>query len=208
MLATTTNYEYDDKGKLKRAIGNVSIETGSDNRPYSYGDDEDDYKGNQTFLVGVPINTNFNSLSWDDNWLERILENCDWYVNIKNERVYKPNANRDDLERESTEAITKLLAKVIKESFKKYWLTSADDYRQTLNKPLYHSNLRSELSQRIIFDSMTNEVLDTLNDHYPTVGSQWGKSLESLIKDGKTIISLQSFIKLVSKFKMLIKSNI
>ena len=192
VLATTTNYEYDDKGKLKRAIGNVSVETGSDNRPYSYGDDEDDYKGNQTFLVGVPINTNFNSLSWDDNWLERILENCDWYVNIKNERVYKPNANRDDLERESTEAITKLLAKVIKESFKKYWLTSADDYRQTLNKPLYHSNLRSELSQRIIFDSMTNEVLDTLNDHYPTVGSQWGKSLESLIKDGKTIISLQS----------------
>ena len=54
---------------------------------YAGSDDEDDYKGNQTFLVGVPINTNFNSLSWDDNWLERILENCDWYVNIKNERV-------------------------------------------------------------------------------------------------------------------------
>jgi len=197
-LALYKIYEYDDDGKLLEIEKHSRIGTGNSMRSW-----DDDNKTGQMFLVGVPIKaelsySSFNNAYDDDGVSSRdisnILDQTEWYINIKNERVYSPNANRDDLEREAETKIAKLVSKIICESIQEnYGLSSTDDYINSINKPFYDHTHSYELGiESILGEENGGNLLHTLNARFPTVGNTYGRTLDSLLQDGGRVISLQS----------------
>ncbi len=197
-LALYKIYDYDDDGKLLEIEKHSRIGTGNSMRSW-----DDENKTGQMFLVGVPIKaelsySSFNSAYDDDGVSSRdisnILDQMEWYINIKNERVYSPNANRDDLEREAETKIAKLVSKIICESIQEnYGLSSTDDYINSINKPFYDHRHSYELGiEGILGEENGGNLLHTLNARFPTVGNTYGRTLDSLLQDGGRVISLQS----------------
>ena len=196
-LALYKFYEYDDDGNETEVEKHSRVATGNHIRSW-----DDENKTGQIFLVGVPIKAELNEMQMYETQdayngggdISSLLDNMEWYVNIKNERVYSPNANRDDLERKASEKLSSLIGKTIRNSIRdKFSLSSTDDYRNSIHKPLYQDNLNYELqTQSILGDEHGGNLLTALNTRYPTVGNQYGKSLSSLLEAGGRVISLQS----------------
>lgn len=189
-LALYKLYEYDDNGKLDTNQEKHSrIATGNSQRSW---DNED--KTGKIFLVGVPIDAQLSWISSPTMMVENLLDNCEWYINIKNERAYSPNANRDDLERKAIEKLSSLISRVMCKNFKdNFSISSPDDYRNSIYKPIYQSNLDYELqTQSILGDEGGGNFLTALNSRYPTVGNTYGKTLSSILEAGNKVISLQS----------------
>lgn len=189
VLAMCKELEFDDDGKRtdiysdsKRMITGKSVR------------DWDDDTNQNVFLVGVPIeatvtNTPYGSKSIS---VQDTLDSMDWVINIKNERKYMPNANRDGLERKAEESVSVLIAKIIRDSFQKYNIKTASDYKNSINKTLYSQRMRYDTDVMYLVDDVTAGIVNTLNQHFPTPSNNYGSTLESLINKGSKIISLQS----------------
>ena len=186
VLGTYAESEFNNEGKLVRKDFNTRIATGSDVRDW-----DDEVKNGNIFLVGVPIDDNL-SWKWEDEKYQTVLNCMDWYINIKNERKYSPNANRDSLERKANEAIQQLVKDTLLESFSKYNIKSADDYKNSIYKPFYSDTVAYDIQHGSVLNTESMNILNTLTRHYPMVDNSYGKTLKQLLANERRIISLQS----------------
>ncbi len=186
VLGIVNEHEFDDNGKRTRKAYNTKIVTGSESRSW----DEED-KANKTFLVGVPIDDCL-SFGWQEEWARNYLNQMDWYINIKNERNYMPNANRDSLERKAQEKLSMVILNAIKDSFQQYNLEDSNAFKNSINKPLYSDNTAYNIDLNAVLDDTSNEILNTLREHFPVPDNNYGKTLKTLLSSGNRIIQLQS----------------
>ena len=137
----------------------------------------------ETFLLGTPIELNGNSHQFDG---------VEWALNIKNERDFMPEANRDSLSRTASEDIIERIEKRLVEEFTTYNITSVDDYNNSLTKQVYDKDLFWYTIGQKYLDEYTQGIISSLNKHYPMVGNNYGKKLSALLLEHRKIVCLRS----------------
>ena len=158
---------------------------------------------NKCFLLGTPIK--LNSSSWEDKYdVDRVFYNMGWVLNIKDERKYQPEANRDTLSRKASESIIEQVGKDFKELFQQFNLTSVDEYNNSLDKPIYNRQKFWSLVSTHV-DGYTSDIIDTLNRRYPMQDNSYGYRLSSLLETSDQIVALKS---LRSDLMTLLRSHI
>lgn len=140
-------------------------------------------RSNFAFLLGTPIELNGNSNHFDG---------VEWALNIKNERDFMPEANRDSLSRTASEDIIERIEKRLVEEFATYNITSIDDYNNSLTKQVYDKDLFWYTIGQKYLDEYTQGIISSLNKHYPMVGNNWGKKLSTLLLENRKIVCLRS----------------
>ena len=133
-------------------------------------------------LLGTPITA--DKLDWENRQNSNKIDECftGYVLNIKNERKYKPTADRDRMVAGAMQTIYKEIVDDLKEKFDWVILDDIDDFNSREDQTPY-TNAMWRMVGSIVDDPTTNSIVDTLNDHYTTAPSKhWTNLSDMLVK--------------------------
>ena len=114
---------------------------------------------------------------------------CDYVLNIKDERKYMPDANRDTLSRPATKKLITNVVEDIITLLDEYNVDSVKDYNSSLTPAIYSTN--ASYIHKLLSRS-TMSIIDMLDRRFPMTGNSYGSRIGDLISSGRKIIYLRS----------------
>ena len=128
-----------------------------------------------TTLVGTPIEADMPYKITDSV--------SGWFLNIKDERKYMPTADRDRMKDDSIDDIVEEIQAEMLKVYERFRLTSVEDYK---NKPLKERNMYEAQTwrriSRMFDDTITENIVHTLNQSYTTYPKKYMRSLLQIIE--------------------------
>ena len=145
---------------------------------------------NQITLLGTPVIADLST---------GIKECVSGYVlNIKDERKYKPTADRDRMTDDSIDDIEEEIKAELTEKYAFLKLVDVNDYRERLANDTgwyYDSSIWRDI-RYIVDDETTDTIVDTLATHYTNSEKTYQSLQQMMTKNpNKTIIALKSLRK-------------
>lgn len=149
---------------------------------------------NQTLLLGTPIKA--------DLGYEIPDAVSGYFLNIKDERKYKPTADRDRMTDESIEDILIEIEKELTKEYEAFKLEDIADYKERMKTPMgnvYSSNVWHDIN-KIVHDELTTDIVNVMNESYTSAPLKRYVSLQELFavkKGGKpqTVIAIKGLRK-------------
>ena len=169
------NYEF---------FGVIGIEKTSWDNAYACSMNEMDMP---LTLLGTPVIE--DELNWEDRRnKDKIARAFSGYVlNIKNERKYKPTADRDRMVAGAMQTIYKEIADDLKEKFEWVVLDDIEDFNSREDQTPYTNAMWNMISD-VVADPTTESIVSTLNSHYTTAPSKHWTSLSEMLTKRKDMM--------------------
>tara|TARA_R110002020_G_scaffold257831_5_gene471486 strand:- start:213 stop:2810 length:2598 start_codon:yes stop_codon:yes gene_type:complete len=162
-------YMYPD-GTTKSDVPSWLNSKLSSGESHNWRDEEEEI--GYLFLVGTPIKLH-EGVSWGYN---DVTVPLNFAINIKNERAFMPQGNRDGLERSSSERLVDKIKEItLKEIGNELNIPDVNGYNNALNKDIYSRDVFRYLDEAT--DVTTQQLVRTLNQRFPMKDNQYGKSL-------------------------------
>jgi len=138
-------------------------------------------------LLGTPIIE--DELNWEDRRnKDKIGRAFSGYVlNIKNERKYKPTADRDRMVAGAMQTIYQEIADDLKEKFAWVKLDDIEDFNSREDQTPY-TNAMWHMIDDVVDDPTTESIVSTLNSHYTTAPSKHWTSLSEMLTKRKDML--------------------
>jgi len=133
-------------------------------------------------LLGTPVNA--DELDWENRQNHNMIKQCftGHVLNIKNERKYKPTADRDRMVAGAMQTIYKEIVEDLKEKFDWVKLDDIADYNTREDQTPYTNAMWNMISD-VVDDPTTDSIVSTLTSHYTTAPSKhWTSLSEMLVK--------------------------
>ena len=137
---------------------------------------------NQLTLLGTPVTA--DQLDWDNRQDHNTIKQCftGYVLNIKNERKYKPTADRDRMVAGAMQTIYKEILTDVKDKFDWVKLEDIADFNEREDQTPYTSAMWNMIED-IVDDETTDSIVRTLTSHYTTAPSKhWTSLSEMLVK--------------------------
>jgi len=133
-------------------------------------------------LLGTPVIA--DELDWENRQNANKIKTCftGYVLNIKNERKYKPTADRDRMVAGAMQTVYQEIVDDLKAKFDWVILDDIEDFNSREDQTPY-TNAMWHMISEIVDDETTESIVDTLNSHYTTAPSKhWTSLSEMLLK--------------------------
>ena len=156
-------------------FGVIGIEKTNWGNTYSYNMNDLD---NKITLIGTPIEED-SGYDQDRNMIDRGFSG--WVLDIKNERKYKPTADRDRMVKGAMQTIYKEIIAELHNKFQYLKLEDIPDYKSRKDKIPYTSSMWSMVND-FVDDQTTESIVNTLKTHYTTPDKHWSSHNDMITK--------------------------
>ena len=145
----------------------------------------------KVLLCKTPIKTSFSAEHEGTNYnLDDLGKIFDYALNIKDERKFMPEANRDNLSRNATEKIITNVVDDIITLLDDWNVDNVTEFYNTLTPVIYSSNNSYRIKE--LLNDTTKNIIEMLDTRFPTVGNNYGQRIGDLLASGSKVIYLRS----------------
>tara|TARA_R100000963_G_C4645197_1_gene109376 strand:+ start:20 stop:2626 length:2607 start_codon:yes stop_codon:yes gene_type:complete len=144
----------------------------------------------KVLLCKTPIKTDvYESHLGTSIDLEGLGNIFDYVLNIKDERKFMPESNRDKLSRSATKKIITNVVDDIITLIDDWNVENVTEFNNTLTPVIYGGNTHH---LQTLFNDTTNKIINMLDTRFPTVNNKYGQRIGDLLASGSKVIYLRS----------------
>jgi hypothetical protein len=139
-------------------------------------------------LLGTPVTA--DELDWENRQNHNKIKQCftGYVLNIKNERKYKPTADRDRMVAGAMQTVYQEIVDDLKEKFEWVILDDIADFNTREDQTPYTNAMWNMISD-IVDDQTTESIVSTLTSHYTTAPSKHWTSLSEMLLKRKDMMN-------------------
>lgn len=163
----------------------------TDGVPYSSTNVTGRGEHRKVLLCKTPIKTDsYESHDGTGIDLDSLGNMFDFVLNIKDERKFMPEANRDKLSRSATKKIITNVVDDIITLLDDWNVENVNEFYNTLTPVIYAANNTHYI--KLMLNEYTQNIMSMLDTRFPTVGNKYGQRIGDLLASGNKIIYLRS----------------